>query len=80
MFCLVGIAGRVSPILKTTEDSARILAIDGCDLDCARNCLELADFRNFVHIRLNDLGLEKGRSPVTEQVVQTVADMISRNL
>ena len=42
MFCLAGVGGRVEPIMDKTRASDRILAIDGCDLDCARKCLELA--------------------------------------
>ena len=44
MFCLAGVGGRVSGIMKTTEAAEQILAIDGCPLDCVKNCLEQAGF------------------------------------
>ena len=44
MFCTAGIGGRVSGIMKTTEAAAKILAIDGCPLDCVRKSLEEAGF------------------------------------
>jgi uncharacterized metal-binding protein len=67
MFCLAGVGGRVSGIMKTTESAAEILAIDGCPLDCAKKCLEQAGFMKYVHLRVTDLGMEKGKTPVTEE-------------
>ena len=73
MFCLAGIGGRVSGILKTTEAASTIVAIDGCPLNCARKTLEEAGFTNFAHVQLADLGFKKGESPVTEERVLTAA-------
>ena len=72
MYCLAGIGGRVSGILKTTETAARILAIDGCPLNCVKNCLEQAGFTKFEHLQLADLGLDKGKSPVNDENIATV--------
>lgn len=66
MFCVVGIGGRVSGIMKTTESADKILAIDGCPLNCVKNSLELAGFKNYQHLQLADLGMEKCKSPVTQ--------------
>jgi uncharacterized metal-binding protein len=66
MYCLAGVGGRVPGILKTTGEAENILAIDGCPLDCTRLCLEEAGFSEFRHMRVTDLGLEKGKSPATE--------------
>ena len=74
MFCLAGVGGRVSGIMKTTEAAERVLAIDGCPLDCVRNCLEQAGFSEFEHLRLADLGLIKGSTEVSEQNVNRVAE------
>jgi uncharacterized metal-binding protein len=73
MFCLAGIGGRVSGIMATTQAAQAILAIDGCPLDCARKSLEQAGFSQFEHLRLTDMGLEKGKTPATEEVVTQVA-------
>jgi len=73
MFCLAGIGGRVSGILATTQAAAAILAIDGCPLDCARQTLQQAGFTRFEHLRLSDLGIEKGRSPATDLRVSETA-------
>lgn len=73
MFCLAGVGGRVPGIMKTTEMADKILAIDGCPLDCAKNCLEQAGFMEFEHLQLADIGLEKSKSPVSDEAVGKVA-------
>ena len=72
MYCLAGIGGRVPGILKTTEEAEKILAIDGCPLDCTKLSLEEAGFTEFEHIKVTDLDLEKGKSPATDENIATV--------
>jgi uncharacterized metal-binding protein len=67
MFCLAGIGGRIDGIMKTTESASKILAIDGCPLNCVKACLEKAGFSKFAHLQLADLGLEKCKSPANEE-------------
>jgi uncharacterized metal-binding protein len=74
MFCTAGIGGRISPIMKTTESADKILAIDGCSLNCVKNSLELAGLSQFEHLQLSDLGLEKSISPVTEENIDKVTN------
>lgn len=73
MFCLAGIGGQVSGIVKSTEVAAKVLAIDGCPLDCARKTLERGAKKEFIHLRISDLGFNKGQTPVTEETVAAVA-------
>ena len=72
MYCLAGIGGHVPGILKTTEEAEKILAIDGCPLDCTKLSLEEAGITEFQHIEVSDLGLEKGQSPASEENIATV--------
>jgi len=72
MFCTAGIGGRISGILKTTEAAEKILAVDGCPLNCVKQSLELAGFKKFRHLNLADLGMEKGKTPVTDEAVEKV--------
>ena len=74
MFCLAGIGGRVSSIMATTKAAARILVIDGCPLDCARSSLVKAGFTQFDHLRLSDVGMEKGSTPLTGEMVSQAAE------
>lgn len=73
MFCTAGLGGRVGGILKTTEAASDILAIDGCPLNCTKASLEQAGFKDFKHLQLADLGMEKGKSPVCDDSIEKVA-------
>ena len=65
MSCLAGIGGRVKSLVNKAENAERILAIDGCPLNCTWHTLELAGFKNFEHLELHQLGMRKNLCPVT---------------
>jgi len=67
MSCLAGIGGRVKPLVNKATGAERILAIDGCPLNCTRHTLELAGFKNFEHLELHRLGMKKNACPVTDE-------------
>lgn len=75
MFCLAGIGGRVSGIMKTTEAASMVLAIDGCPLNCVKKTLEEAGFSNFMHLNLAEIGFQKGESPANDENIATVAQV-----
>ncbi len=80
MFCTVGIGGRVSGIMETTKSAAKIIAIDGCPLNCAKNCLEQAGFANFAHIQLANLGMAKDKTTVSDENIALVAEKCEKML
>lgn len=73
MFCLAGISGKVELIEGNTRGADRLLVLDGCDSDCAKKTMEIGGFTGFIHLRVSDLGLEKGKTPVTEERIEMVA-------
>jgi uncharacterized metal-binding protein len=73
MFCLVGVGGDVKPIVEKTKAASKIVAIDGCNLDCTKKLLEKAGFFRFEHLRVSDLGMEKGKTAVDDMNVEIVA-------
>jgi uncharacterized metal-binding protein len=72
MFCLAGIAGKIESIEANTRGADRLLVVDGCDSDCAKKTMELGGFTEFIHVRVSDLGMEKGKAPVTEERIAVV--------
>lgn len=80
MFCLAGLGGRVEPIMKTTGEADRLVAIDGCPMACARKTLEQAGFTASAHVVVTGLGMEKGASPATDERVAQVADAVRQAL
>ncbi len=61
MMCTAGIGARVPGIMKSTEGTDEIIAIDGCSLNCTKKSLELAGFLVDTHIVLTELGVVKNK-------------------
>jgi uncharacterized metal-binding protein len=74
MYCMTGIGGQVASIVKTAQAADRILAIDGCTLNCASQCLKEAGFDDFATLRLAELGMEKGLCPASAESVARAAE------
>lgn len=74
MSCLAGIGGRVKNLMEIAHGAEIMLAIDGCPLQCASSTLKTAGFEKFVYVRLADLGMQKGKTPVTAEAVTKVTE------
>lgn len=61
MMCAVGIGGQVAGLLRSAEGCDRIIAIDGCPLNCTKKTLELAGIGIDRHILITDLGIKKNK-------------------
>src|SRR5512139_1435186 len=72
MYCLAGIGGRVEGIMANTKAATKVLVIDGCSEECARKTMELGGFKNFAHLKLADMGFEKGETRVTATRIREV--------
>jgi uncharacterized metal-binding protein len=74
MLCTAAIGAGIEDTLEIARSASIRLVIDGCDLLCAARCLQHAGLDDFVHLRLADLGMCKGKSPVdsdrTDRVVK----------
>ncbi len=73
MYCLAGIPANAELIVKGAREADRILVVDSCDTDCARLTMESGGFTGFLHLRVTGLGMEKSKSPVTEERIERVA-------
>jgi uncharacterized metal-binding protein len=80
MYCLAGIPAKAKVIVQNAQAAGKILVIDGCDTDCARLTMEAGGFNGFMHLRVTDLGMEKGKTPVTDERVAEVADRVRQLL
>ncbi len=80
MYCLAGVGGRVPDILANVRTAQKVLAIDGCPTECARETLLQAGLSGFEHLQLKDLGLEKGKSAPTFENIQVAVNRAAQML
>lgn len=76
MYCLAGVGGGVEQIVNNTREANELVVVDGCDSDCSAKLLRKAGFTEFLHLRVTDLGFEKGASPINDEAVDHVVAAI----
>lgn len=75
MSCIAGVGGDVKPLLKVAQSAEKILALDGCPLQCAKHCLERHGLEPDKHIVLTEHGLTKDpNQDVTEEIFKKFYD------
>ena len=71
MNCLAVVGAGIEKSIENFK-TKNILMLDGCPIDCGKQILDKAGFANYKYMRVTDLGLKKGQTPVTEDVVNLV--------
>jgi len=76
--CTAGIGARAPGLMKSAESSDRIIAIDGCPVNCASKTLELAGFKVDRQIVISELGVKKtrDRKPKDEEVAEILEKVV----
>ena len=75
MKCLAMVGADHKELIETLK-STETLVIDGCPVDSGRKIMEEAWLTDYQYVRLTDLGLVKGQTPVTDETIDKVYDHI----
>jgi uncharacterized metal-binding protein len=59
MSCIAGVGGDVPSLVKLATSGRPVVAIDGCPLECARNCLARHGVTPDLHVQLAEHGVRK---------------------
>jgi uncharacterized metal-binding protein len=76
MHCLAGIGGGVPAVLEGASAARKVVAIDGCKMDCAKMTLARMGIPLHGYVNLASLGMVKGMSPVHEENVEKAAAQV----
>ena len=80
MSCLIGVAAGVEDITEKVRAACRILVIDGCSTECGKKAMRQGGIDRYLHLRLDGLGLEKGKAPATQERIEAVVIKASQLL
>ena len=75
MKCLAMVAADNKGLIEALK-SSETLVIDGCPVDCGKKIMEEAWLTNYQYIRLTDLGLVKGQTPVIDETIDRIYNHI----
>jgi uncharacterized metal-binding protein len=81
MSCIAGVGGDVPSLVKLAKSGRPVVALDGCALNCVKNCLARHGVEPAVHHVLSDYGVKKryhemfDKAQVEELVERIVAEL-----
>lgn len=79
MSCIAGVGGNVKPLVKKAQSGRRIIAIDGCVLQCAKSCLNNVGVDPEVHYVLTDYGIKKEyHKDYNDEVINEFFELVSK--
>ena len=74
--CLAGVGAHLSGFIESAKAAGENIAIDGCPVACAKKNLEHVGVTPKSYI-LTEMGLVKGKTPATQEVVNDICVKIS---
>jgi uncharacterized metal-binding protein len=77
MTCLAAIGAHLSGFVESAKATTENIAIDGCPVACSRKNLEHIGVTPKSYI-LTEMGLVKGKTKVTDEVVNKMSEEIKR--
>jgi uncharacterized metal-binding protein len=80
MFCLAGVGGHLGGFVQSAKDVPQMVAIDGCDIGCAKVILEHADVQIKSYLVLTGLGIEKNKDfNLKREEIDKVKDEVKKS-
>lgn len=76
IFCLAGIGAHIPGMIESAKNAKKLIAIDGCQVLCAKKTLEHAGF-DVMSYNLKDMGFAKGKTSVDEQTIERALSHIT---
>jgi uncharacterized metal-binding protein len=59
IYCLIGVAAHIDGMVASAQGADRVIAIDGCNVACARKALDHAGVNIAQSIIITELGIQK---------------------
>ncbi len=77
MTCLAGVGARIPGFIESAKGADENITIDGCPVACARKTLECVGVKPSSFV-LTEMGLAKGKTPVTAEAVKDICAKIMK--
>ncbi|MCX7024292.1 MAG: putative zinc-binding protein [Spirochaetes bacterium] len=74
--CLAAMGADLSGFLQSARNATRNIVLDGCKVSCGKKIFEKNGIP-FQHCIMTDFDVEKGRTAITGDLIETVAERIA---
>jgi uncharacterized metal-binding protein len=80
MFCLAGVGGHLTGFVQSAKDVPHIVALDGCEIGCAKTILEHAEVPIKSYLVLTGLGIKKNKDfDLKREEIDKVKDAVKKS-
>jgi uncharacterized metal-binding protein len=79
MTCLAAVGANLSGFTVSAQAAANNIVIDGCPVGCGARMFTEKELP-FDHFVTTDFGVTKGETPITEELIDSVADQIVQRI
>ncbi len=77
MYCLVGVAAHIGGMVDSAKNASGIIAVDGCQVACAKAALDHMQIPFTQHIVVSDLEIKKNHVfEWTDEQVKKVVSVV----
>jgi uncharacterized metal-binding protein len=81
IYCLAGIAAHISGMVESAKGAKRLVAIDGCNVACAKKTIEHAGLKVTDWICITDEGINKSHTfTLEESDIEKITQKIKESL
>lgn len=77
--CLAAIGAGLSGYLESARSATRNIVLDGCPVACGAKIFQRQGI-NFEHHIMTEYGPEKGKTPITEELVEEITTRVKSKL
>lgn len=77
--CMTAMGADLSGFVKSAQEASKNIVLDGCKVSCGRKVFERHGIACEQYIMTN-FGVEKGKTPITEELIETVAQQIAERI
>ena len=77
--CLAAMGADLSGFLQSAQNAVKNIVLDGCKVSCGKKIFEKNGIPCEQYI-MTDFGVEKGKTQVTEELIETVAADVARKV
>jgi len=81
LFCLAGIGAHISGMIESAKSAKRIVAIDGCSVECAKKTLEHAGLAITDYVDITKEGITKNKNfKLSQQDILFIVKRVKQEL
>lgn len=77
--CLAAVGAELSGFLESARNATKNIVLDGCKVSCGAKTFEKNGIP-YQHFIMTDYGVEKGKTQITGELIETVAERIAEQV